>query len=161
MHAQSDLQGKLKLTMMHDDQSCAGSGFGKEFIEQLGEKKLRDAFMSDQVRIRFALLIRALREQDDRRWSQTELGRRAGKPQNLISRLEDPDYGGLTLETLFEVAAAFDLPLLIDMPEWEDWFKKMSDSSPAALRRRSFDLNRLSKLAKIPPAPTNSESASA
>jgi hypothetical protein len=64
----------------------------------------------------------------------------------VIYRLEDPEDNELTLESLLKVAAAFDMPLLVDLPEWEDWFKKMSDSSGAALCRRSFDLNRLSKL---------------
>ncbi len=122
-----------------------GYGWSEEFVAQFHDKEMRDAYVADQIRTRIALLIRALR--DDREWSQTELGRRAGKPQNVISRLEDPDYGRLTLETLLEVAAAFDLPLFIDMPEWEDWFDKVSDSSTRALHRRGFDLNRLTEIA--------------
>jgi transcriptional regulator with XRE-family HTH domain len=134
--------------MTHIAQSSAGFGFSKEFVEQLSEKELRDAFMADQVRVRIALLIRALREQKDRQWSQSELGRRAGKPQNVISRLEDPDYGRLTVETLLEVAAAIDLPLLIDMPEWDDWLLRTSDLSPQSLERHSFELERLTKIAE-------------
>jgi len=147
--------------MTRADQSASGFNFSKQFVEQLGDKELRDAFMADQVRIRIALLIRALREQDSRQWSQTELGRRAGKPQNVVSRLEDPDYGRLTLETLLKVAAAFDLPLIVDMPEWEDWLQKMSDFSLEGMHRHSFDQKRLARIADAGQTTRQSETATA
>jgi transcriptional regulator with XRE-family HTH domain len=105
------------------------------------DDELRDGFVADHVRTRLALLIRSLREQ--RGWSQTDLADAMGTTQSVISRLEDPDYGKLTTRTLFEVAAAFKLPLYIDMPDWDEWFRLMSDMSSRSLQRKSFNADRL------------------
>jgi hypothetical protein len=120
-----------------------GLPWSEEFVQQLAEKGVRDEFVADQIRSRVALLIRALREQEDRDWTQAELGERAGKRQNVICRIEDPDYGRLSLQTLLDVAAAFDLPLWIDIPEWEDWFRLIGDVPNSKTARSSFNLGKL------------------
>jgi hypothetical protein len=126
-----------------------GSSWSEAFINDLEDKEFRDEFVADQTRTRIALLIRALREQEERNWSQAELGQQmGGKPQSVISRLEDPDYGKLSLQTLLEAAAAFGLPLWIDMPEWEDWLARIRDVPNSKTKRRTFDAERLKKLAR-------------
>jgi len=104
-----------------------GSPWSEQFVRQLSDKEVRSEFAADQIRARIALLIRSLREQSDRNWTQAELGERAGKPQNVISRFEDPNYGKMSLQSLFDLAAAFDLPVWIDMPKWEEWFALIND----------------------------------
>jgi transcriptional regulator with XRE-family HTH domain len=143
-----DEKRKLK-EMSTPDQGHAGSSTipSQTFLQELVDDERRDGFVADSVRTRLALLIRALREQNG--WSQAELGCRLGKPQSVVSRLEDPDYK-LSLQTLFEVARAFRLPLYVDMPNWDEWFRLMEDMSSRNLRRQGFDPTRLVALANVP-----------
>ena len=132
---------------MKQHQRRAGSSPipNRTILHQLEDPEFRDGFVADQVRVRLALLVRSLREQ--RGWSQAELGRQLGKPQSVVSRLEDPDYGRLSSQTIFEVAAAFGLPVYIDMPNWDEWFRLMEDMSSRNLSRRPFDSEYLATLA--------------
>jgi len=114
-----------------------GLPLSDKFVGQLADKDDRDEFVADQVRVRIALSIRALREQ--RGLSQTEFGHLIGKPQSVVSRLEDPDYGKVSVQTLLEVSSALDIPLSISFPEWEDWFREIRRNSKAHLERRDFN----------------------
>src|ERR1700687_251592 len=104
----------------------------RRFLQELQDDEFRDGFVADHVRVRLALLIRTLREQ--RGWSETDLACARGTTQSVVSRLEDPDYGKLSLRTVFEVAAAFRLPVYIDMPDWDEWFGLMEDMSSRNLQ---------------------------
>lgn len=125
-----------------------GLPWSEEFVRQLDDKEIRDEFVADQIRARIALLIRALREQEGRGWTQAELGGRAEKRQNVISRIEDPNYGKFSLQTLLEIAAAFDLPLWVDIPEWDEWFKLIGDVPNSKTVRHSFDVAHLAGKAR-------------
>ena len=48
------------------------------------------------------------------------------------------------------MAEAFDVALLVQFVEWDDWLDRMADVSPAALEKRSFDLARLMALRRPP-----------
>jgi transcriptional regulator with XRE-family HTH domain len=132
--------------------------WSNELVRDLTDDEFRHEYMMDQVRSFIAFQIRALREQPGRRWSQGDLAKKSGKTQSVISRMEDPDYGKLSLQSLLEIAIAYDLPLLVQFVEWDDWLARMSNLSPSALRKRSFDASRLSKptmQSDARPIPTN------
>jgi transcriptional regulator with XRE-family HTH domain len=124
----------------------SGSPWSSELVRELTDKEFRHEYMMDQVRSYIAFQIRALREQ--RQWNQADLAKVAGKTQSVISRLEDPDYGKLSLQSCLEIAVAFDLPLLVQFTDWDDWLARMSNVSPSALRKRSFDENRLLEIGR-------------
>lgn len=74
-------------------------------------KAAREAFVEQSVSASIANQITALREQ--RGWTRAEFARRASKPQSVVTRLEDPSYGRLNLQTLIEVANVFDVALQV------------------------------------------------
>jgi transcriptional regulator with XRE-family HTH domain len=119
----------------------SGSPWSSELVHELSDTEFRQEYMMDRVRSYIAFQIRTLREQ--RCWNQADLAKAAGKTQSVISRLEDPDYGKLSLQSCLEIAVAFDIPLLVQFVEWDDWLTRMSNLSPSALRKRSFDADRL------------------
>lgn len=123
------------------------SSWTSEFIDQISDREFRHAYMADQVRTHIALAIRILREQEGREWSQAELGRRCSKPQSWISKLEDPEYGKVSLQTLFEIAEAYDLPLLVQFPEWSEWLRRMKNQSRENFEKKSFNADLLNRVA--------------
>jgi transcriptional regulator with XRE-family HTH domain len=80
-------------------------------MKRLEDKKFRRAFVGANVRRGIAYQLKAMRLAEQ--MSQGQVGRKAKKPQNVISRLENPRYGKVSVQTLLELAAAFDVGLLV------------------------------------------------
>lgn len=126
----------------------SGSNLSEAFVRQFERKNFRDTFVAEMLSSRLAKMIRSLREQ--RGWSQKQLADELGTTQSAISRIESAQYGKVTVATLLAVAAAFDLPLFIDMPEWKDWFGRTRDNSKQAFVRQSFDVAAITTQDKQP-----------
>lgn len=117
----------------------------KRLFEKLKSKFYRQAYVADHVRTGIAYQIRALRGQ--RGWSQKRLAEEMGKPQSVVSRLEDPDYGKVSIQTLLEGCAAFDVALLVQYVSFPEFLRRTQDVSPEALQADSFDERQLHPLA--------------
>ena len=100
-------------------------------------KKFRDAYVYEHVRNGVPFQIRALRK--DRNWSQLELAQAANTSRTVITRIEDPNYGKLTLKTLLQVASAFNVALLIKFVPFSRLVREYEDVSWQALGARSVD----------------------
>lgn len=112
------------------------NGISDRKIKKLCDKAYRDAYVRARINIGIPHQIRALREQ--RGWSQSELGRRSGKPSNVINRLENPESGGNTIRTCLEMASAFDVALLVKFVSYSRFLAEFEDVSPQGLEVPSF-----------------------
>ena len=115
----------------------------KRLLEELQNKKFRDAYAAEHVKTSLPIQIYTLREQ--RGLSQSELAERAKTTQTVISRLEDPDYGKFTISSLLKIASAFDVALLVKFVPFTRLLHEFEDASPAALAAPEF-AEELSKL---------------
>lgn len=120
-------------------------------LAKLKRKPYRDAYVEEHVKTSLPFQIRALREQ--RGWSQSDLGEKTGMRQNAISRLEKPDYGSLSVNTLIRLASAFDVALLIKFVPFRKLLDEFSDLSTEALEVSSFD-DELPELEQVAAMPT-------
>jgi hypothetical protein len=112
------------------------SSISKKLIEKLGRKAYRAAYVGEHVRRGIAAQIRAMRDQ--RGWNQGKLSTEMGKPQSVVSRLEDPSYGKVTVQTLLEVAATFDVALQIRFVPFSTFLQQTRDVSTRSMQVVSF-----------------------
>ena len=120
----------------------------QRLVARLRKKEFRDEYCSAFVRTGIAYQIQTLRDQ--RNWLQKDLASRAGKPQSVISRLEDPDYGKFNVQSLLELAATFDVALLVRFVSYSEFIKRVEQLSPEDYAVPSFEED--TELHEIPPA---------
>lgn len=118
----------------------------ERLLSKLKRKSYRENFVANEVRTGLAYQIRALREQRD--WSQDDLAKAMGTQQSVVSRLEDPDYGRVTLQTMLDVARAFDVAFMARYCSFPEMIYRSSDVSPDALRVPSFSEGQLCSLGR-------------
>jgi transcriptional regulator with XRE-family HTH domain len=107
-----------------------------ELVAALRQSKpYRDTYLRRVVRGAVAAQVRTLRESLPA--TQAELGQLVGMKQTAISRLENPESAGLTIDTLLRLASALDVALIIkfapysELVNWVVGFSPGSFSVPA------------------------------
>ncbi len=120
------------------------SVISKKFADELNEKEMRDAYLEEKTRAKLAQQIRSLRLQ--RNWPQSKLGSLMHKPQSNIARLEDRDIARYTLSSLFELASAFDVALVVEFVAYDEFLKRTQNLSPEHLQVQSFSRQALDPL---------------
>lgn len=109
----------------------------RKLLDKLKKKSYRSAYVGEHVRQGIAYQIRALRDQRD--WKQGELACRLQKPQSVVCRLEDPNYGKVTIQTLLKVASVFDVALLVKFVDFPTFLRETRDVTSKSMEVDSFD----------------------
>jgi hypothetical protein len=113
------------------------SSVSKKLLDKLKRKAYRSSYVGEHVRRGIATQIRAMRDQ--RGWNQGKLSAELDKPQSVVSRLEDPSYGKVTVQTLLEVAATFDVALQIRFVPFSTFLTQTRNLSTQSMQVISFD----------------------
>ena len=98
------------------------------------DRGFRASYMAHSLRAYLADQIRALRGD----MSQKAFGALIGKPQSVVSRLEDEDYGKVTLQTLLDIAAKLDIALVVQFTDFPTFETATADFSERAVAPRSY-----------------------
>ncbi len=78
---------------------------------KFSDKEFRDCYVDSHITNGLSFQIRGMRK--SRKLSQQELAVRLGTKQEAISRLENPDYGKFSLDTLKKIGSEFDVALSV------------------------------------------------
>lgn len=109
----------------------------QKLVRKLTNKEYRDTWVDESVKMIVPYQIQAIRKQKG--WSQALLGEKAGMRPNAITRLEDTDYGNLSVNTLLRVAHGFDCGLLVKFVPFSRMVSEFEDVSPKGLEVESFE----------------------
>ena len=89
---------------------------------------------------------------------QTEFADQVNKPQSVISRLENTEYGKVTVQTLLEIACALDVALLVRFVSYPEFLDRTKDMSPRGLRvenvYQSINAVGIGQALRLPPSQT-------
>ncbi len=91
-------------------------------LEPFLDKDYRDTYLDGFVKGLVAIQIRALREQFG--LSQVEYAQKLGMTQSVVSRLEDTEYGGITVNTLLKIAKENNVALNIGFTDYMSVLQK-------------------------------------
>ena len=80
-------------------------------LKKFSNDSYRESYLDSHVKSSIAYQIQALREKAG--LNQSDFGKLVGKPQSVISRLENTEYGGVNVNTLLQIANRLKIGLLV------------------------------------------------
>jgi transcriptional regulator with XRE-family HTH domain len=108
----------------------------RQTLEKFASKKYRDGYLQSRVRGFIAYQIQALREKLG--LTQAQFAELTGKKQSTISRLEDTEYGKVSVQTLLDIACAADVALVVKFASYPEFLDQTRNMSVEALQPRTI-----------------------
>jgi transcriptional regulator with XRE-family HTH domain len=117
-------------------------------LERFSSKKYRDGYLQSRIRGYIAYQIQALREKLG--LTQAQFAELTGKKQSTISRLEDTEYGKVSVQTLLDIACATNVALIVKFASYPEFLDQTRNMSVEALQPRTIQES-LSEAQSLPP----------
>lgn len=114
-----------------------------KLAKKLRNKTYRKGYMGTHIKMFLSNQISGLRGN----LSQEEFGKLLGKPQSVVSRLQNPTYGKYTLQTLLDIADRMDVALIVRFVDYPTFLKFTNDFSDYAVRPDAFSPEQMDSLA--------------
>jgi len=118
----------------------------RSLIEKMRDKRYRDGYVAAHTRQVLAKQMREFRGS----MPQMEFAAAIGKRQTMVSRLENPNYVGWTLSTMFEIARKLDVAVFVRFVDFATFLRLSEDMSDNALRPRGYNQVDLDALLEEP-----------
>jgi transcriptional regulator with XRE-family HTH domain len=116
----------------------------------LRDKDYRDAYVDGHVTSYIPYQLRAIREHLG--LTQKAFAERIGKPQSVVSRLENTEYGKVTVQTLLDIAHGLDIALVVKFASFPEFLATYDDLSAEAMAVEPYAADAVEA---AEPAPTN------
>ena len=125
------------LSLITRAESASTTSVRDQLLQSFRDSEYRHEFVGERVRSSVALQIRALRQA--RNMTQKALGDAIGMAQAWVSKLENPDYGKMTVATLLRLARAFDTDLEVKFRPFSTTIRDLPRQGPEYFDVPSFD----------------------
>jgi hypothetical protein len=112
----------------------ANSPRSARLAAKMGDKPYRHSYVASHTRQFLARQMRELRGEQ----SQSEFGTTIDRQQTVVSRMEDPNYGKWTLQTLFDVAEKLDVALFVRFVDFPTFLRLTEDISDRGARPEPY-----------------------
>ncbi len=120
---------------MDEEQFPAVSHRAVRLAEKLHDEKYRHGYVEAHSRRFLARQMRKFRGKQ----TQSEFGTLIDKRQTVVSRLEDANYRGWTLGTMFEIARCLGVAAFVRFVDFQTFLKYSGDMSEEAIHPRPYD----------------------